>query len=103
LLQPVPPATIVIDEPELGLHPFAIGLLASLIQSASERTQVIISTQSPALLDYFKPDDVIVVNRQAGHSTFDRLDAGALREWLAEYSVAELWQKDVLRGGPANE
>jgi len=103
LLQPIPPATIVIDEPELGLHPFAIGLLASTIQSAAERTQVVISTQSPALLDQFKPEDVVVVNRQEGHSTFDRLDAESLREWLAEYSVAELWQKDVLRGGPVNE
>lgn len=103
LLQPRPPATVVIDEPELGLHPFAIGLLAGLVQSASKRTQVIISTQSPALLDQFEPQDVIVVNRQQGHSTFQRLDENALSEWLAEYSVAELWQKDVLRGGPTNE
>ena len=103
LLQPVPPATIVIDEPELGLHPFAINLLASLIQSASERTQVVISTQSPALLDHFQPEDVVVVSRQEGHSTFERLNADELREWLAEYSVAELWQKDVLRGGPSHE
>ncbi len=103
LLQPVPPTTIVIDEPELGLHPYAIGILAGLIQSASQRTQVIISTQSPALLDQFKPEDVIVVNREQGHSTFSRLDAGELREWLDEYSMAELWQKDVLRAGPVNE
>ena len=103
LLQPHLPATIVIDEPELGLHPFAIGLLANLLQSASERTQVIVSTQSPALLDLFKPEDVIVVNRQAGHSTFDRPNQDELREWLAEYSMAELWQKNVLRAGPAND
>jgi len=103
LLQPTPPATIILDEPELGLHPFAISLLASLIQSASERMQVIISTQSPTLLDEFKPEDVIVVNRQAGHSTFNRLDTELLREWLDEYSVAELWQQNVLRGGPAHE
>ncbi len=101
LLQPVLPSTIVIDEPELGLHPYAIGLLASLAQSASERTQVILSTQSPALLDYFKPEDVIVVNRREGHSTFDRLNPQELKEWLAEYSLAELWQKDVLRGSDA--
>jgi len=103
LLQPKLPATVVIDEPELGLHPFAIGLLANMIQSASERTQVIISTQSPALLDYFDPQDVVVVNREGGHSTFNRLYPDELREWLAEYSVSELWQKDVLRGGPASE
>jgi len=103
LLQPVPPATIVIDEPELGLHPFAIGLLASIIQSASERMQVIISTQSPALLDMFKPDEIVVVNRQLGRSTFDRLNEKELQEWLNEYSVAELWQKNVLKGGPVND
>ena len=104
LLQPQPPATIVIDEPELGLHPFAIGLLANLIQSAAERTQVIVSTQSPTLLDQFNdPEDIIVVNREAGHSTFVRLKADDLKEWMEDYSVAELWQKDVLRGGPVNE
>jgi predicted ATPase len=103
LLQPALPSTIVIDEPELGLHPFAIGLLANLIQSASERTQVIVSTQSPALLDQFKPEDVVVVNREQGRSTFARPNPQELKDWLAEYSLAELWQKDVLRGGPAHE
>jgi len=101
LLQPTLPATIVIDEPELGLHPVAIGLLAGLIRSASARTQVIISTQSPTLLNKFEPKDVIVVNRQAGRSTFSRLDTERLREWLEEYSVGELWQMNVLEGGPA--
>ena len=103
LLQPALPSTIVIDEPELGLHPFAIGLLANLIQSASERTQVIVSTQSPALLDQFKPEEVVVVNRVQGRSTFARPNQQELKDWLAEYSLAELWQKDVLRGGPAHE
>ncbi len=102
LLQPMPPATVVIDEPELGLHPFAISILADLIQSAAERTQVIISTQSPTLLDHFAPENVVVVNRVNGRSTFERLDPQALGEWLAEYSVGELWQKNVVRGGPTN-
>jgi predicted ATPase len=103
LLQPQPPATIVIDEPELGLHPFAISMLADLIKSASERTQVIISTQSPTLLDYFEPSDVVVVNRQEGRTTLQRLDPQALADWLEEYSVGELWQKNVVQGGPAHE
>ncbi len=103
LLQPTPPATIVIDEPELGLHPYAIALLADLIKSASERTQVIISTQSPTLLDYFTPEEIVVVNRYSGRSTFDRLDNANLVEWLKEYSVGELWQKNVVRGGPSHE
>lgn len=103
LSQPEPPATIIIDEPELGLHPYAIAMLANLIKSAAERTQVIISTQSPTLLDYFEPPDVVVVNRRQGRSTFERLDADALSEWLEEYSVGELWQKNVVQGGPASE
>jgi len=103
LLQPNPPSTIVIDEPELGLHPYAISILADLIQSASKRTQVIVSTQSPTLLDYFEPRQIVVVNRVNGRSTFERLDATALAGWLEDYSVGELWQKNVVRGGPARE
>jgi len=103
LSQPDPPATIIIDEPELGLHPYAISMLADLLQSAAERTQVIVSTQSPTLLDYFEPDDIVVVNRRQGRSTFERLDPEALSEWMEDYSVGELWQKNVVRGGPASE
>lgn len=103
LLQPRPPATIVIDEPELGLHPYAINLLSDLIHSASEQTQVIVSTQSPTLLDHFSPNDVIVVNRCDGRSTFQRLEPNKLAEWLQEYSVGELWQKNVVQGGPSHE
>ena len=103
LLQPDPSATIVIDEPELGLHPYAISTLADLIKSASERTQVVISTQSPTLLDYFEPEQIIVVNRQDGRSTFERLDPQALTGWLEDYSVGELWQKNVVQGGPTRE
>jgi predicted ATPase len=79
LLQPAPPATIVIDEPELGLHPYAISILADLIKSAAERTQVVISTQSPTLLDFFEPEEIVTVNRDQGRSTFERLDALRMR------------------------
>jgi predicted ATPase len=103
LLQPSPPATVLIDEPELGLHPYAISMLADLIKSASDRTQVIISTQSPTLLDYFDPTEIIVVNRLEGGSTFQRLDSEALAGWMEEYSVGELWQKNVVQGGPTRE
>jgi predicted ATPase len=103
LLQPALPATIVIDEPELGLHPYAISILADLIQSASERTQVVISTQSPKLLDYFTAEQIVVVNRQEGRSLFNRLDTESLRDWLEDYSVGELWQKNVVKGGPTVE
>jgi len=103
LLQAVPPATVVIDEPELGLHPQAISLLAELIRSAASRTQVIVSTQSTTLLDHFAPEEIIVVNRKKGASTFEKLDVESLASWREEYSLGELWQKDVLRGGPASD
>jgi predicted ATPase len=103
LQQPDLPSTIVIDEPELGLHPYAISLLADLIRSAAERTQVIVSTQSPTLLDHFAPEDVVVVNRRDGRSVFERLEPEKLAEWLKEYSIGELWQKNVVQAGTTHE
>jgi len=103
LLQPQPPATIIIDEPELGLHPFAINVLAELIQSAAKRTQLIIATQSPHLIDNFDPKDIVVVNRDNGASTFKRLEANELSEWLEDYSLGDLWRKNVVAGGPVHE
>ncbi|MEJ2701889.1 MAG: AAA family ATPase [Sedimentisphaerales bacterium] len=103
LLQPDPPSTIVIDEPELGLHPYAIEILAELIQAASEETQVIVSTQSPPLIDNFRPEDIIVVGRENGASTFKRLNAKELAHWLEDYSLGELWRKNIVAGGPVHE
>jgi predicted ATPase len=102
LLQPNPPSTIVIDEPELGLHPYALAVFADLVKSAAERTQVILSTQSPALVDFFQPEQVIVVNRREGRSEFERLDSTALAEWLEDYTLGELWRKNVVGGGPTD-
>lgn len=103
LLQPSPPSTIIIDEPELGLHPAAIVVLAELIQAAAKRTQVIVATQSPALIDQFGIDDIIVVNREDGASTFQRLKEEDFSAWLEDYSVGELWAKNVIAGGPVYE
>jgi len=103
LLQPNPPAAIIIDEPELGLHPLAISILAELIQDASRRTQIIVATQSPALIDYFEVEDIIVVNREDGASTFKRLQLSDFSSWLETYSVGELWSKNVISGGPVYE
>lgn len=100
LSQPRPPSTVVIDEPELGLHPYALTLLSELIRTCSKRTQVLISTQSPTLLDHFEAEDVVVVDRENDRSIFRRLEAEPLSEWLSEYSVGELWQKNVVQGGP---
>jgi predicted ATPase len=103
LLQPDPPSTIIIDEPELGLHPSAIAILTELIQYASKRTQLIIATQSAALIDYFSVEDIVVVNRKEGASTFRRLREKDYNEWLKSYSVGELWTKNVISGGPTYE
>ena len=104
LLQPSPPATMVFDEPELGLHPYALTLLANLFQvAAQQNVQVIVSTQSAQLLNEFDPEDVIVVERTQGESVFRRLDSNQLSGWLEDYTLGELWQKNVLGGGPRNE
>lgn len=103
LLQPNPPSTIIIDEPELGLHPAAIVILAELIQQAAQRTQVIVATQSPALLDQFAIEDIVVANRKGGASTFERLNEQDYAHWLDNYSVGELWTKNVIAGGPRYE
>jgi predicted ATPase len=100
LLQPYPPNTIIIDEPELGLHPSAIGHLAALIQSVSVKSQLIISTQSVNLISEFSPEDLLIVNREDNQSTFSRLNAVELASWLEEYSVADLWEKNVIGGNP---
>lgn len=101
LLQPQLPETILIDEPELGLHPYAITILAELIQSvAQQKKQVVMSTQSVSLIDKFSPDDIIVVDNVANESIFRRLDEQSLEAWLEEYSIGELWNKNVLGGNP---
>ena len=103
LLQPQPPSTILIDEPELGLHPVALEVLAALIHETSQRTQVIISTQSTNLLDQFDPEDIVVVDRQEGASVFRRLERGQLEQWLDEYSPGELVRKNIIEAGPSHE
>ncbi len=94
------PSAIIVDEPELGLHPYAINVLAELIKSASDQHQLIISTQSVELVNQFDAEDLIVVDKQKGTSTFKRLDTGALSEWLEDYSLGELWKKNLLGGRP---
>lgn len=100
LLQPNPPSTVLVDEPELGLHPYALTLLASLLKRAASQAQIIVSTQSASLLDHFAPEDIIVVERNGDASVFLRPDAQQLEEWLDEYSLGELWQKNMLGGRP---
>ncbi len=94
---------MIIDEPELGLHPYAIEILAELIKSAANKTQLIISTQSPALVDFFEPQDIVVVDRNKGESILKRLDKADFNLWLEDYSLGELWRKNIIEGTPGYE
>lgn len=100
LLQPSLPDTIIIDEPELGLHPFAINFLAGLIRGVSKERQIIISTQSVTLVNQFDPDDLIIVDRQDGQTVFNRLDHDQVEKWLNDYSLGDLWEKNWIGGRP---
>lgn len=100
LLQPNPASTLIVDEPELGLHPFAIKLLTSLLYEAAERAQLIVSTQSSLLLDELTPEQVIVVNHRNGETLLERQDSDQLQAWLAEYTLGQLWEKNELGGQP---
>jgi predicted ATPase len=102
LLQPEEdlPNLIVLDEPELGLHPAALAVLADLAKAAAQHSQLLIATQSAALLDQFEVEDIITVNLRDGCSTFERLDANQLKLWLEDYTLSELWERNVIGGGP---
>ncbi|MEZ4773016.1 MAG: AAA family ATPase [Bacteroidia bacterium] len=100
LMQPDPPKTILIDEPELGLHPVAVHKLGSLIQKASATCQVIVSTQSIELVNNFLPEDIITVDRSNGQSVFRRLEKDSLEHWLETFSLGDIWQKNIIGGQP---
>lgn len=102
LLQPTEdlPDVLILDEPELGLHPYAINVVGGLIQAVSQQIQVIAATQSVPFIDCFAPEDIVVVERADRSSTFKRLDPEALKEWLEEFSLSELWTKNVFGGRP---
>ena len=94
------PSVILVDEPELGLHPLAIELLAAMIRTASTETQIIVSTQSSLLLDHFEPEEVLVADRVGGGTDLVRLPKEKLNRWLDDYSLGQLWEKNELGGRP---
>ncbi|WP_373492715.1 AAA family ATPase [Aquiflexum sp.] len=100
LMQPEPPGTVIIDEPELGLHPVAINKLAALIRNVSKTTQVIISTQSLNLIDNFDPEDIVVTERTEQGSNFYRLNPPDLENWLKDYTLGDLWGKNIFGAQP---
>ena len=94
------PGLIIVDEPELGLHPYALNIIAALFKKASHYTQVLISTQSTTFLNNFDTEDVVVVSRNGNGSQFERLNPEKLQTWLEEYSLGEIWEKNIIGGGP---
>ncbi len=99
-LQPQLPETIIIDEPELGLHPTAIAKLTGMIKSAAAKSsQVIIATQSVELINGFEPEDIITVDQRNGESVYNRLNNADLEIWLQEYTIGDLWQRNIIQGG----
>ena len=97
LLQPAqyrPSVILAVDEPELGMHPYAITLLASLMRQASTESQVIVSTQSSLLLDHFEPEEVLVAERVDGATQLNQLEPSELDPWLESYSLGQLWEKN---------
>lgn len=100
LLQPEPPNVILLDEPELGLHPHAIHLLGGLFRKAANKCQIIASTQSVTLANQFSYKDIIVTDRNNGESEFRRLEEGEISQWIEEYGIGDLWEKNLLGGTP---
>ena len=100
LLQPNLPGTILLDEPELGLHPFAIKKLSGLLKSASQKTQIIVATQSITLVNQFQPKDIIIVDRKEGRTIFDRPSDEKVSTWMDEYGLGDLWEQNVIGGMP---
>jgi predicted ATPase len=94
------PDLLILDEPELGLHPKAIHVIAGLIKSVSVNKQVVLATQSKELVDQFEPEDVITLERKSRGTVLKRLNSEALGEWLQEYSLGDLWEKNVIGGRP---
>lgn len=101
------PAAVLIDEPELGLHPAALGVVADLMKAASADRQVVAATQSPSFIQHFRPDQVVVVEQRLGEdgsgaSSFERLDSSSLASWLEDYNLGQLYEMNVTGGGPVS-
>lgn len=104
LLQPPKtlPKVIILDEPELGLHPSAISILTGMVKTVSQHCQILLATQSTRLIDEFEANDIVIVERDEKErcSTYKKLDESKLSEWLEQYSMSELWEKNIIGGRP---
>lgn len=100
LLQPNPRHTIIIDEPELGLHPSAINILANLIKKCSLKSQIIVSTQSVTFVNQFTPNEIIIAEREDNQTVFRRLTEQDTNDWLIDYGLGDAWEKNIFGGRP---
>jgi predicted ATPase len=100
LKSPNPSPLICIDEPELGLHPDWVKVVAELLQSASERTQVIVTTHSPQLVSKLRPEQLVVSEKEDGRSLLRPLSGENLEKWLKEFTLGDLWTAGHFGGRP---
>ena len=100
LLQPELPKVILLDEPELGLHPYALQILAGMLKSASNGAQIIVSTQSVTFANQFGWQDIIIVDQKDGESLFNRIKEEEIKPWLEDYAIGDLWEKNLIGGTP---
>lgn len=94
------PEVILLDEPELGLHPSAVTLVGSMVREVTRQRQVIVATQSPLLADCFDLEEIVVLNLDGDETRFNRLDPRQYASWLEDYAPGELWQRNLLGGRP---
>ena len=94
------PDVILLDEPELGLHPAAINLIGDMIRAVSTQRQVIVATQSPLLVDCFELNEIVVLELDGDQTLFRRLDPDEYKPWLDDFTAGELWQQNLFGGRP---
>jgi predicted ATPase len=95
------PSVIVIDEPEIGLHPYALEIIAALVKSASVHCTIVLATQSVGLINHFAPEDIITVTREKAQSKFQRQNSETLAAWLEDYAIGEIWERNLIGGTPS--
>jgi predicted ATPase len=95
------PSVIVIDEPEIGLHPYALEIVAALVKSASVHATVVLATQSVGLVNHFAPEDIVTVTREKAQSKFERQNSETLAAWLEDYAIGEIWERNLIGGTPS--
>ena len=102
LLKPGGAPLICLEEPELGLHPDAMTLIAELLVEASQQTQIIVTTQSDVLVSALSEhaESVVVCDNLGGATRFRRLESDKLRFWMDKYQLGEIWRAGELGGNP---